>query len=431
MTALLSKSGAAVAAAVIDEFAAGLAGRAIRPGDADYDSARSIWNAAVDRRPGLIVRCRGTADVVAAVRFAAAHGTRVTVRGGGHNVAGRALCDDGLVIDLSEMRGVIVDPAARTVRVQGGATLGDMDRETHAYGLAVPAGIVSKTGIAGLTLGGGVGWLVRRYGLSCDNVASMQVVGADGDLLTASAEENPDLFWALKGGGGNFGVVTSFTFRAHPVSTILGGMLVWPRDRAGDLLRFYGDFMARAQEELTCHCAMVTSPDGMPVCIALACWSGDIAEGEHALAPLRAFGPPVADTIEPMPFPAMQQLLDGAFADGSRNYWRSSFVHGLTDEVIEVVVDHAEPDGVAAFRHADRILRRRRRARRSGELGLRPARDRLQRGDDRAVAGCGREPQAHRLVARLLRGDGALRARQPFAQLQQRVVRRGGSRRLR
>ncbi|HVH03980.1 MAG TPA: FAD-binding oxidoreductase, partial [Amaricoccus sp.] len=218
MGTLTSRQGAPVDGAAIDALASGLAGRAIRPGDADYEQARRIWNAAIDRRPGLIVRVRGTADVVEAIRFARAHDVRVTVRGGGHNVAGRALCDDGLVVDLSDMRAVVVDPATRTVRVQGGATLGDLDRETHAHGLAVPAGVVSATGIAGLTLGGGVGWLVRRHGLSCDNVLAMKLVDAEGAVLTASADERPELFWALKGGGGNFGVVTDFTFRAHPVT---------------------------------------------------------------------------------------------------------------------------------------------------------------------------------------------------------------------
>ena len=335
----MSRSGAQVDGAAIDAFATGLAGRAIRPSDSDYEQARRIWNASIDRHPGLIVRVRDTPDVVATIRFARANDIAVTIRGGGHNVAGRALCDEGLVVDLSDMRAVIVDPPARTVRVQGGATLGDLDRETHAHGLAVPAGIVSATGIAGLTLGGGVGWLVRRYGLSCDNVLSMNLVDADGAVLTASADENPDLFWALKGGGGNFGVVTDFTFQAHPVSTVLGGMLVWPRDRAGDVLRFYRDFMARAPEELTCYCALVTSPEGMPIVVALACWSGEIAKGEDVLAPLRGFGPPVADMIAPMPFPAMQRILDGGFPDGAHNYWRSSFVHGLTDEVIDTIVD--------------------------------------------------------------------------------------------
>ena len=286
----------------------------IRPADADYDEARQIWNAAIDRHPGLIARCLGVADVIHAVKFAAANDLLVAVRGGGHNVAGRALCDDGIVIDLSAMRGVLVDPKTRTVRVQGGATLGDLDRETHLHGLAVPVGVVSKTGVAGLTLGGGVGWLVRKHGLSCDNVISFELVTAEGALLTASAEEHPDLFWALRGGGGNFGIVTCFTFRAQPMSTVLGGLLVHPRDKAGEMLRFYRDFMATAPEELTAYAAHAdhagrhaggrrSSPAG----------AATSAEGERVLAPLRAFGPPLVDAIQPMPFPAMQTLLDGAF----------------------------------------------------------------------------------------------------------------------
>jgi hypothetical protein len=338
---LKSRGGARIEAAAIDEFAANVAGRVIRPSDPGYDIARRIWNAAIDRRPGLIVRCAGAADVIAAVKFARANDLLVAVRGGGHNVAGRALCDDGLVIDLSEMRGVLVDPASGTVRVQGGATLGDLDRETHLYGLAVPMGVVSKTGVAGLTLGGGVGWLVRKYGLSCDNVLAFEVVTAEGELVTASADSHPDLYWALRGGGGNFGVVTSFTFRAHPVATVLGGLLVHPRERAAEFLRFHRGFMATAPEELTAYCGLVTTPDGMPALLAVACWCGDPAEGERVLAPYRAYGPPLVDAIQPMPFPAMQKLIDGAFPDGSHNYWKSSFLRELSDPAIDLLVEHA------------------------------------------------------------------------------------------
>jgi FAD/FMN-containing dehydrogenase len=337
---LHSRSGVPVGADLIDAFAVGLGGRLIRPADADYDDARRIWNAAIDRRPGLIVRCLGAADVIHAVIFAAANDLLVAVRGGGHNVAGRALCDDGLVLDLSAMRGVLVDPGTRTVRVQGGATLGDLDRETHPFGLAVPMGVVSKTGVAGLTLGGGVGWLVRKHGLSCDNVLSFQLVTAAGRLLTVDAEEHPDLFWALRGGGGNFGVVTAFTFHAQPIATVLGGLLVHGRDKSGEVLRFYRDFMSTAPEELTVYSALLTTPDGMPAIAMVACWCGDIAEGERVLAPLRSFGPPLLDAIQPMPFPSMQKLLDGAFLDGTHNYWKASFVPKLTDTVIDLLVEH-------------------------------------------------------------------------------------------
>lgn len=338
---LLTRSGVAVDDARVGEFAGGLAGRVIRPGDGDYDTARRLWNAAIDRRPGMIVRCLGTADVIRAIDFARDNDVLVAVRGGGHNVAGRALCDDGLVIDLSWMRGVLVDPGSRTVRAQGGATLGDIDRETHLHGLAVPMGVVSKTGIAGLALGGGVGYLARRHGLTCDNVEGFEVVTADGGVVNASADDHPDLFWALRGGGGNFGVVTCFRFRAVPVSTVLGGLIVHPRERTREVLRFYRDFMATAPEELTVYTAQITTPDGMPASAFIACWCGeDLAAGERALAPLRAFGPPLLDAVQPMPHPEMQKLLDGAFPDGTRNFWKASFVPKLTDELIEVLVEH-------------------------------------------------------------------------------------------
>lgn len=340
-TELSSRNGR-VDAASIDEFGTRLAGTLIRPGDADYDMGRRIWNASIDKHPGLIVRCLGVADVVEAVKFAASNGILVAVRGGGHNVAGRALCDGGMVIDLSAMRGVMVDPDTDTVRVQGGATLGDVDRETHLHDLAVPLGVVSKTGVAGLTLGGGVGWLVRKHGLSCDNVTAFEVVTAAGEVITANASHYPDLFWALRGGGGNFGVVTSFAFRAVPISTVLGGLLVHPRNEAGSVLRFYRDFMAEAPEDLTAYAALLTTPDGMPAVGIVLCWCGEIAEGERVLAPMRAYGPPLLDAVQKMPFPFMQKLLDPAFPDGSQNYWKASFVPRLTDELIDLIVEHGE-----------------------------------------------------------------------------------------
>jgi FAD/FMN-containing dehydrogenase len=343
-TAVTGRTGGMEEAAVA-ALREGFGGTVITPADPGYDQARRIWNASIERRPALIARCAGTADVVRAVRFAREHGLVAAVRGGGHNVAGRALCDDGIVIDLSAMRGVFVDPAARTVRVQPGCTLGDVDRETHLFGLAVPAGVVSKTGIAGLTLGGGVGWLVRKHGLTCDNLIACEVVTADGRVLTASADENADLFWGLRGGGGNFGVVTSFLYRAHPVSTVLGGLLVWPRDRAGDVIRHYRDFIADAPEELTAYAALVHTPDGQPAVAVICCWCGDIAEGERVLQPLRSFGPPAMDMVQPMPFPAMQSLLDGAFPDGTRNYWKSTFLKDLGDDAVDLVVAHANRAG--------------------------------------------------------------------------------------
>ncbi len=342
---LRNRSGATLEDSQVTDFQNGFAGEVILPSQADYDLARRIWNASIDRYPGMIARCRGVADVVRAVQFARANDLLVAVRGGGHNVGGRAVCDHGIVIDLSVMRGVFVDPDRRTVRVQGGATLGDVDRETHLHGLAVPAGVVSRTGIAGLTLGGGVGWLARKYGLTCDNVLSFEVVTADGAVVTADAEHHPDLFWALRGGGGNFGVVTSFLYRAHPVATVLGGLILHARDQAGAVIRHYRDFMASAPDELTAYAGLLCTPDGAPAVGVIACYCGDPAEGARVLQPLRAFGTPLADTIQPMPFPAMQTILDGAFPDGTFNYWKSTFLTGLTDEAIAIMVEHANRAG--------------------------------------------------------------------------------------
>jgi FAD/FMN-containing dehydrogenase len=338
---LKQRGGVVVDKELIDTFRSDFGGQAILPTDAGYDVARRIWNASIDKHPGLIARCSGVADVVRAVKFARTNDLLVSVRGGGHNVGGRALCDDGVVIDLSALKGVFVDPRARTVRAQAGATLGDVDRETHVHGLAVPFGVVSRTGIAGLTLGGGVGWLVRKYGLTCDNLLSCEVVTAKGDIVSASDEINADLFWGLRGGGGNFGIVTSFLYRAHPVSIILGGLVVHARDQAGGVLRHYRDFMASAPEEVTAYAGLLSTPDGMPAVGLIACYCGDHAEGERVLKPLREFGSPLLDAIQPMPFPLMQKLIDGAFPDGNYNYWKSTFLKELSDEAIDVIVEQA------------------------------------------------------------------------------------------
>jgi hypothetical protein len=280
------------------------------------------------------------ADVVCALKFARANNLLVAVKSGGHNVAGRALCDDGIVIDLSVMNGVSVDPEQGTARVQAGARLGEVDRETHLHGLAVPSGVVSKTGIAGLTLGGGVGWLVRKYGLTCDNVLSCEVVTAEGVIVTADAEKNADLFWGLRGGGGNFGIVTSFLFQAHPVSTVLGGVIVHARDQAAAVFRYYRDFMASEPEELTAYAGLISTPEGMPAVAVMACYCGDLAEGERVLKPLRSFGSPLLDAIQPMPFPIMQMLADEANPDNIRNYWKSTFLNELGEETIDLIVEH-------------------------------------------------------------------------------------------
>jgi FAD/FMN-containing dehydrogenase len=338
---LKQRNGTPVDAVRIGELRSGFRGEIILPGDANYDAARRIWNASIDKHPGLIARCAGVPDVIRAVKFARLNDLLVAVRGGGHNVAGRALCDDGLVIDLSAMRSASVDSQQRTARVAGGATLADVDRETQRYGLAIPVGVISRTGIGGLTLGGGVGWLVRKYGLTCDNVQAFEVVTAEGELLTATAESNPDLFWALRGGGGNFGIVTSFLFRAHHVSSVVGGLLIYPRDAALAVMRNYRAFMRSAPDDLTAYAGLLTTPDGTPAVGVLACYCGHLAEGERVLKPLRAFGSPIVDAIQPMTYIAMQTLLEDGFPEGTCNYWKSTFVKNLSDAALEVVIEHA------------------------------------------------------------------------------------------
>lgn len=327
----------------VAEFKSQVRGDLIFPDDERYDSVRRIWNALIDRRPGAILRCRGTADVAAAVKFASENDILVSVRGGGHNVGGRAVCDDGLVIDLSEMHAVHVDPASRTVRAQGGALLGDVDRETHVHGLAVPLGVVSQTGIGGLTTGGGFGWLARRYGPACDNVIEAEVVTADGSVRTASAEQNPDLYWGVCGGSGNFGVVTSFLYQAYPLSTVVGGMIAYSRDSAAEVLRGYRDIVAVAPDELTVYAALLWGPDGTPLTALVPCWSGEDEEaGRQAIRPLTEIGEPLVVDLHTMPFPAMQSMLDAAYGPGSRNYWKSTYLTGLTDEAIDTIVEQSK-----------------------------------------------------------------------------------------
>jgi FAD/FMN-containing dehydrogenase len=325
----------------IQPLETGFRGELFRPGDAGYDQARRIWNASIDKHPAVIARCAGIADIVSAVHFAREKNLLTAIRGGGHNVGGRALCDDGIVIDLSRMKSAHVDPANRTVRVQGGATLADLDNETHAFGLAVPSGVVSKTGIAGLTLGGGVGWLIRKYGMSIDNLLSCQIVTAEGKILQASSSENDDLFWALRGGGGNFGVVASFEFRAHPVATVVGGMVVYPRAAAHDVIRNLRDHMQTAPDELTAYAALLHAPGGLPAVGVVVCYCGAEEDAEKVLAPLRGFGSPVVDAVERMPFPAMQAMMAPTFPDGNQNYWKSSMLRDLPDEAVSTVIEHA------------------------------------------------------------------------------------------
>jgi FAD/FMN-containing dehydrogenase len=329
----------ALDAADLESFRKALRGELIRSDDGGYEAARRVWNGNVDRRPALIARCVGVADVQQAVNFARTNGLRVSVRGGGHSAPGYGTNDGGLVIDLSPMKGVRVDPNARTVRAEGGVLWRDLDHETQVFGLATTGGTVSNTGIAGLTLGGGLGWLMGKHGLTVDNLLSADVVTADGQFRTASATDNPDLFWALRGGGGNFGVVTSFEYRLHPVTQVLGGLVIHPLDQARELLRFYRDFCPTLPDEAEAHCGLLTAPEGMPVAALILGYNGPIEEGIKVLAPARQFGRPVADLVAPMPYVARQSMLDDPNAqNGLHRYWRSAFTEQIPDEMIDVLV---------------------------------------------------------------------------------------------
>ena len=328
--------------ATVQKFADSLRGPLLGPGEDGYDGARKVWNGMIDRRPALIARCAGVADVVAAVRFARTHELLVSVRGGGHNITGNAVCEDGLMIDLSRMKSVRVDPARRTARAEAGLTWGEYNHETQAFGLASTGGVVSTTGIAGLTLGGGLGWLMGKHGLSCDNLLSADLVTADGQFLTASADQHPDLFWGLRGGGGNFGVVTSFDYRVHPVDAVLAGMVLHPMAKAREVLRFYRDFARNCPDEALAAAALMTSPEGAPVVAIIVSYIGDIVAGEAVVAPLRKFGSPLLDTIAPTSYVQLNTLFDAAVPYGGvQRYWKSSFLKQLGDDLIEILIERS------------------------------------------------------------------------------------------
>jgi FAD/FMN-containing dehydrogenase len=334
-----------------DEIGGSFRGELLPPTSPGYDPARRIWNGAIDRRPACIARCTGVADVVAAVRFARERDLLVAVRSGGHGVGGHALCDGGLVIDLSPMKGIRVDPVARRARAEAGVLWGELDRETQLHGLATVGGIVTHTGIAGLTLGGGIGWLMRKHGATVDNLVSVDLVTADGEVLTASEDENPDLFWGVRGGGGNFGIITSFEYRLHPVGPIvLAGPIYHPLADARKVLRFYREFIATAPDELTTIFNLRVAPPlpflpedvhGKPVVMVGACYAGATENGNEVVRPLKEFGTPIVDLLEPKPYTALQSMFDPSVPHGWHYYWKSVELPPLTDTAIDTLVDHA------------------------------------------------------------------------------------------
>jgi FAD/FMN-containing dehydrogenase len=335
--------------ASMEKFKASLRGELLRPGDPGYETARKVYNGMIDRRPSLIARCTNASDVIASVRFARETRMLTAVRGGGHNAGGLGVCDNGLVIDLSPMKDVRIEPRMQTVRVEGGCTWGEVDRATHAFGLATPAGILSTTGVGGLTLGGGIGHLTRKCGLTVDNLLAADMVLADGRFITVSAEENPDLFWAIRGGGGNFGIVTSFLFRLHSIDTVHAGPALWELEQAPEVLRFYRDFINGAPEEINGFFLFLVVPPGPPfpeplhnrkMCGIVWCYSGPPDRFEDTFRPVRRFRTPAFELVGPMPYPALQSMFDALYPPGLQWYWKADFVNELSDEAIRLHVKH-------------------------------------------------------------------------------------------
>jgi len=333
----------------INEFSTQLRGELIQPGDPTYDEARKVYNGMIDKRPALIAQCVDAADVISAVNFGRENDVTIAIRGGGHNGPGFGTVDDGLVIDLGRMRGIRVDPATSTVRVEGGCVWGDVDHATHPFGISVPTGFLSSTGVGGLTLGGGIGYLTRKYGLTIDNLLSVDMVLADGRFVTASADENTDLYWAVRGGGGNFGVVTSFLFKGQPVSTVYGGPMIWPLEMAADLIPFWQDLMLNAPDELNGFFAFLTVPPAAPfpeeyhmqkMCAVVWAYTGEMENAEAAFEPIRQFRQPAIDFVGPIPIPALQSMFDGLYPAGLQWYWKADFFNEYDDEMIDLHVKY-------------------------------------------------------------------------------------------
>lgn len=341
MSDRVAKGEVSLSEASLQEFRSRIRGEILQPSDERYEPSRRVFNMMIDRRPALIVRCAGTADVSQGVNFARENRLPLSVKGGGHSVAGHAVRDNGLMLDLSGMKGIRVDPRQQIAQAQAGLTLGEFDRETHAVGLATTLGIVSMTGISGLTLGGGIGWLNGRYGLACDNLISADVITADGQLLTASESENHDLFWAIRGGSGNFGVITSFTYTLHPVDVVLAGPTIYPYAEAEDVLRQYHEIASAAADEISTAALFTSAPDGSLVFAVVVCWCGPVETGENAVRPLRSLGSPLVDAVQPIPYPSLQSMFDGAFPPGRRHYWKAGFLKDLSGDAIDVMARFA------------------------------------------------------------------------------------------
>jgi FAD/FMN-containing dehydrogenase len=325
--------------ASIVDLSARFLGVLLRPDQSGYDEVRRVHNGMIDRRPALIAGCLGNADIVDAVNFARTHGLELAVRGGGHNVAGRAVCDDGLMLDMSLMKGIHVDPIRRTARAQGGVTWREFNRETQAHGLATTGGVISSTGIAGLTLGGGLGWLMAKHGLAMDNLVSAEIVTASGDILRTSKDENADLFWGLQGGGGNFGAVSWLEYRLHPVGTVTSGLIAHPFDRARDVLKFFRDITSAVlPDDLTIFGALLHAPDAAQIAVIIVCHCGPLAEAEAALQPIKKFGTPILDSIGPTSYEETNKMLDAGFPRGALNYWKSNFMSELSDQAIDTLI---------------------------------------------------------------------------------------------
>jgi FAD/FMN-containing dehydrogenase len=327
--------------AILSSWQPHLKGHLLAPASDGFEASRRIWNGMIDRQPALIAQCTSPQDVISAIKLARAEGLHISVRGGGHGVAGTAVCQDGLMIDLSPMKNVEIDPAQRKATAEPGVLWGEFDRAAERHGLATTGGQVSHTGIAGLTLGGGLGYLMGKHGAACDNLLSLDLVTADGELVTASDECQPDLFWAARGAGANFGVAVSFRYRLHPLDGVLGGLIIHPRSRAKEFTAFYQEFLHGTPDELDTTLAFLHLPDGTPVVGCIVAYAGPIHEGERVLAPLRSFGPPIADLVQPMPYTAIQSLVDDAVPAGSRYYWKSNFVDALSPDLAEVLLNGA------------------------------------------------------------------------------------------